>query len=65
MEEITLESIRDKLGFDPLNPPARKIEPYAVIDYEPSIWEPLSEEELAYLVKIKTGIDLINKTGLS
>ena len=60
MGEITIESIKEKLGFDPLNPPRRKSELQVVEDNEPSIWEPLSREELAFLVEIKTGIKLLD-----
>ena len=55
MEEITLESIRAKLGFDPLNPPEREVEPYAVDDHTPSMWGPLTKEEQAFLLRIQLG----------
>ena len=58
MTEITLESIAKKLGFDPLNPPYPEVEPQVVDDYTPSIWAPLSREELAFLIKTTIGIDV-------
>ena len=52
---ITLESIREKLGFDPLNPHIPEIDYYAVDDSTPSIWAPLSKEELEYLLMLDFG----------
>ena len=54
MAEITLKSIEEKLGFDPLNPPRKEWIPDDVDD-SPSIWAPLTEEELAYLYFVMTG----------
>ena len=59
MAEITLESIEKKLGFDPLNPPYPEIDPQVVFDPEPSLWAPLTREELAFLIKYSTGIDVL------
>ena len=62
MEEITLESIQKKLGFDPLNPPPDDdLNEWEIRDDIPSKWEPLSEEELVYLLKITTGFDFSDK----
>ena len=64
MEEITLESIQKKLGFDPLNPPPDDdLNEWEIRDDIPSIWATLSREELAYLIKIDTGVDLSKKAG--
>ena len=64
MEEITLESIQKKLGFDPLNPPPDDdLNEWEIRDDIPSKWEPLSEEELVYLLRITTGFDFSDKTG--
>ncbi len=52
---ITLESIKEKLGFDPLNPPMPKVDSYAIDDHTPSIWAPLSQEELEFLLKLDFG----------
>lgn len=59
MTEITLESITKKLGFDPMNPPYPEVEPQVVNDNRPSIWAPLTEEELAFLIEIDTGINFL------
>ncbi len=61
MEGITLESIQKKLGFDPLNPPPDEFDEWEIRDDIPSIWEPLSREELAYLIKFKTGVDVLKE----
>ena len=61
MGEITLESIQKKLGFDPLNPPSYDLDEWEIRDDIPSKWEPLSEEELVYLLKITTGFDFSDK----
>ena len=53
--EITLESIKEKLGFDPLNPPRREIKPHEVDDKTPSMWSPLTQEEKAFLLKMQFG----------
>lgn len=54
--EVTLESIKEKLGFDPFNPPKILPEnPFEVDDHTPSIWVPLSEEELAFVIELRTG----------
>ena len=63
MEEITLESIQKKLGFDPLNPPPDNLDDWKIRDDIPSIWAPLSMKEKAYLLKIKFGFDFSDKTG--
>ena len=48
---ITLESIKNKLGFDPLNPPKRKDDggPLFVDDHTPSPYSVLSAEESHWL----------------
>lgn len=53
--EITLKSIQEKLGFDPLNPPKREINPHEVDDHTPSMWSPLTEEEKVFLLKLRFG----------
>lgn len=53
--EISLESITAKLGFDPMNPPDIPVEPDVVDDHTPSIWAPLTQEELAFLCEILIG----------
>ena len=58
MAEITLESLEKKLGFDPLNPPYPEVDPWAINDNRPSLWAPLTEEELAFLIRVTTGIDV-------
>lgn len=56
--EITRESIRNKLGFDPLDPPNLNSDPFEVDDKTPSIWAPLSDREKAYVLKLRNGIDV-------
>lgn len=53
--EITRESVTKKLGFDPMRPPKIKTEPHVVDDATPSIWAPLSREELAFVIELRTG----------
>lgn len=60
MTEITLESITNKLGFDPMNPPYPEVEPQVVNDNRPSLWAPLTREELAFLVEIDTGVNFLH-----
>ena len=60
MTEITLQSIQEKLGFDPLNPPYPEVEPQ-VVDDRTNLWAPLTREELAYLIKVTIGIDFSEK----
>lgn len=52
---ITRESVTKKLGFDPLNPPKREVKPDVVDDHTPSIWSPLTREELAFVFELRTG----------
>ena len=59
MTEITLESITKKLGFDPMNPPHPEVDPWVIDDTRPSRWAPLTEEELAFLIEIDTGINFL------
>ncbi len=49
--EITLESIKKKLGFDPLNPPERKDDrdPFLIDDHTPSPYSVLTDEESHWL----------------
>ncbi len=57
-EEISCESVKRKLGFDPFNPPEPEMEdPYSVDDTKPSIWAPLNEKELLFVIKLTTGIE--------
>lgn len=59
MSDITMESIKAKLGFDPLNPPKEKnADPFYIDDNKPSRWAPLTREELAYLIKQETGFNV-------
>ena len=55
---ITMERIVEKLGFDPMNPPEFKQEPDVVDDRSPSLWEPLTREEKAFLIKKMTGMQM-------
>lgn len=57
--KITLNSIQNKLGFDPLNPPERKIDDWEIDDATPSIWSPLTEEEKLFLFEKMTGIRIV------
>lgn len=57
MKEITLQNIQEKLGFDPLDPPYPELE-FGVVDDHTNLWAPLSREELAFLIKTTTGIDV-------
>ena len=52
---ITLESIKEKLGFDSLNPPMPEGDPDEVDDASPSIWAPLTKEEKAFVFEQLTG----------
>ncbi len=52
---ITIESIAAKLGFDPMNPPTPDVDQYSIDDNTPSIWSPLTKEELAFLLKMWFG----------
>ena len=49
---ITYESIKNKLGFDPLNPPKRNVDedPFLVDDHTPSPYSVLKDEESHWLV---------------
>ena len=60
--EITLKSIEEKLGFDPLNPPEPECDGWSVDDYTPSIWAPLTEEEHIFLIEKQLGINMKNLT---
>lgn len=55
---ITRESIAEKLGFDPLDPPEVKAEPMICDDHTPSIWAPLNREELVFVIELLTGVKL-------
>ena len=59
MSDITMESIKAKLGFDPLDPPKEENkDPFYIDDNKPSIWAPLTREELAFVFKARTGMDI-------
>ena len=58
MIKMSLKRIAEKLGFDPLHPPKRDLDPFLIDDATPSIWAPLTEDELAYVHKKATGRDL-------
>lgn len=49
--EITLESIKKKLGFDPSNPPKSDSDGWTIDDNKPSIWAPLTEEEKIFVIE--------------
>ncbi len=61
--KITRESIAEKLGFDPMDPPEWNGDMYSVDDAVPSIWAPLNKEELAFVFKLHTGRDIKEVTG--
>ena len=50
---ITMESIKEKLGFDPIDyfstPIESNLDPYKVDDSKPSVWAVLSLEEIEWL----------------
>lgn len=49
----TLEEIKQKLGFDPLNPPKREIkDQWLIDDHTPSPYSVLSDEESHFLYGI-------------
>jgi len=54
-DDITRESIKRKLGFDPMNPPASRTAPHEVDDNSPSIWAPLTTEERIFVYELRTG----------
>ena len=53
--DVSIEGITEKLGFDPMNPPKPDVDPYSIDDNTPSIWSPLTKEELAFLLKLWFG----------
>ena len=60
--EITRESIARKLGIDPLNPPMPEGDPDEIDDASPSIWAPLTKEEVrVYTEAIESPDPIIKK----
>ena len=53
---ITRESVAEKLGFDPMNPPPYKGDGWSIDDNTPSIWAPLTEEEREFVFEMLTGM---------
>ena len=64
---ISRESIKQKLGFDPMNPPALRTAPHEVDDNSPSIWAPLTTEERIFVYELRTGkkapAELLSESG--
>ncbi len=64
---ITLASLEEKLGFDPMNPPEReKRDTWAIDDATPSIWATLNREEMLFVLEncmgvSKEWIDILRK----
>lgn len=57
---ITVESIASKMGCDPFYPTRPKHEdPYYIDDVTPSPYEVLTKEELAFLIEVDTGVNLL------
>ena len=56
-----------KLGFDPMNPPALRTAPHEVDDNSPSIWAPLTTEERIFVYELRTGkkapAELLSESG--
>ena len=54
---ITLEAIKEKLGFDPMEPPKNDNDDgWSVDDSKPSIWEPLTQEESLFVLEHCFGV---------
>lgn len=54
---ITIESIKEKLGFDPMNPPSTKEQDsWLVDDATPCIWSPLNDEEHLFVMEHCMGV---------
>ena len=66
-DDISRESIKQKLGFDPMNPPALRTAPHEVDDNSPSIWAPLTTEERIFVYELRTGkkapAELLSESG--
>lgn len=54
---ITMDSIKKKLGFDPMNPPKNESDDtWVVDDATPSVWAPLNKEELLFVLENCMGV---------
>lgn len=60
MNDFKLEKIKEKLGFDPFNPPSMEGDPFTVTDNKPRLTDCLTKDEVHYLnilisEKLKSG----------